>query len=100
MKRKLVNGTWRGRITRYPGTVRFWYEIRERKSTQQTPLPAPATPSAPSWMRYVYDDIAYMTHNGRLIAWASVVTPTQETRIDAIFQRLVTHTTQQGVTHD
>lgn len=67
---------------------------------QQTPPPVPATPYAPSWMRYVYDDIAYMTHNGRLIAWASVATPTQETRIDAIFQRLVTHTTQQGVTHD
>jgi len=68
--------------------------------TPQTPLPASATPYTPSWMRYVYDDIAYMTHNGRLIAWASVATPTQETRIDAIFQRLVTHTTQQGVTND
>jgi len=42
---------------------------------QQTPPPAPATPYAPSWMRYVYDDIAYMTHNGRLIAWASGGTP-------------------------
>jgi len=69
-------------------------------TAQQTSPPAPMTPYAPSWMRYVYDDIAYMTHNGRLIATATVATPTQETRIDAIFQRLVTHTTQQGVTHD
>ncbi len=26
--------------------------------------PALATPYAPSWMRYVYDDIAYMTQQG------------------------------------
>ncbi len=70
-------------------------------ATPQTSPPAPATPYAPSWMRYVYDDIAYMTHNGRPIAWASVCTPDQETRIGAIFQRLVTHTTQQrSMTHD
>ncbi len=66
-------------------------------TTPQLAPPAPSAPYTPSWMRYVYDDIAYMTHNGRLIAWASVATPAQETRIDAIFQRLVTHTTQQGV---
>ncbi len=46
--------------------------------------PAPMTP----WMRYVYDDIAYMTHNGRLIAWASVATPTKETRIDLSFAQI------------
>ncbi len=67
---------------------------------QQTPLPAPVAPYTPAWSLYVYDERAFFTFEGRLIAWASVGTPTQETRIDAIFQRLVTHTTQQGVTND
>ncbi len=60
--------------------------------------PAPMTPDAPSWMLYVYDDIAYMTHNGRLIAWASVETPAQDARIASVFHRLTTQTTQQRTT--
>jgi len=55
---------------------------------QQTPPPAPATP----WMRYVYDDIAYMTHNGRLIAWASVATSAQDAHITGVFDRLTART--------
>ncbi len=30
IKRTLIDGRWRGRIARYPGTVRFWYELRAR----------------------------------------------------------------------
>ncbi len=69
-------------------------------ATQQTPLPAPATPDTPAWALYVYDERAFFTYDGYLIASASVATPTQETRIDAIFHRLATHTTQQGVPDD
>jgi len=65
---------------------------------QQTPVPAPMTPDAPSWGLYIYGTHAFFTYDGRLIAEATVSTPTQDARIDAIFQRLVTHTTQQGVT--
>jgi hypothetical protein len=56
--------------------------------------PAPVTPSTPLWALYVYDERAFFTHGGRLIAQASVATPAQETRIDAIFHRLAQHTTQ------
>ncbi len=68
---------------------------------QQTPLPAPVTPCTPAWALYVYDERAFFTFEGRLIAQASVETPTQDARIAGVFHRLVTHTTQQGVpTHD
>ncbi len=60
--------------------------------TQQTPLPAPATPYTPAWAFYVYAERAFFTYDGYLIAWASVSTPTQDARIEAVFQRLVTHT--------
>ncbi len=50
-------------------------------------------------MLYVYDDIGYMTHNGRLIAWASVATPTQEARIKGVLHRLTVQTAPQGSTH-
>jgi len=59
---------------------------------QHTPPPAPATPVTPSWMLYVYDDIAYMTHNGRLIAWASVATSAQDAHITGVFDRLTART--------
>ncbi len=66
--------------------------------TPQTPLPALATPA---WALYIYGTHAFFTYGGRLVAEATMATPSQETRINAIFQRLVTHTTQQGVpTHD
>ena len=57
------------------------------------------SPYMPSWMLYVYDDIGYMTHNGRLIAWASVATPTQEARIKGVLHRLTVQTAPQGSTH-
>ncbi len=59
---------------------------------QQTPPPAPATPVTPAWALYVYDDIAYMTHNGRLIAWASVATSAQDAHITDVFDRLTART--------
>jgi len=33
MKRKLIDGRWRGRITTYPGRVLFWYECKKRGLT-------------------------------------------------------------------
>jgi len=60
-----------------------------------TPPNAPAppvTPYTPRWMLYVYNDIAYMTHNGRLIAWASVATSAQDAHITGVFDRLTART--------
>ncbi len=37
-------------------------------ATPQTPLPAPATPYTPAWALYVYDERAFFTFGGRLIA--------------------------------
>ncbi len=47
--RTLIDGRWRGRIAHYPGTVRFWYELRARalrrqEPPQSTPTPTPASP--------------------------------------------------------
>ncbi len=59
------------------------------------PPNAPASPTAPyvpRWMLYVYNDIAYMTHNGRLIAWASVATSAQDAHITGVFDRLTART--------
>ncbi len=103
MKRRLVNGVWRGRITCYPGTVRFWYEIRERKPTRHIAPPAPTAPTVPpytsSWMLYLYDDIAYLTFDGRLAATATVTTAVQRARIEGVYARLtVVHDAQGGPT--
>ncbi len=64
--------------------------------TKQTPLPAPATPVTPAWALYIYGTRAFFTYGGRLIAEATVATPTQDARIEAIFHCLVTHTTQRS----
>jgi len=64
--------------------------------TPQTPLPAPATPDTPAWALYVYDERAFFTFEGRLIAQASVATPAQDARIEAVFHRLAHHTTQRS----
>jgi len=55
---------------------------------QQTSPPSPATPYAPSWMLYVYDEIAYLTFNGRLAATAAYHTSTEQTRINGVYARL------------
>jgi len=49
------------------------------------PIPAPYTPA---WMLYVYDQRAFLTFDGRLIATAMVKTPAQESRFEGVFHRL------------
>jgi len=66
---------------------------------QQTPPSAPATPVTPAWALYIYGTRAFFTYGGRLIAEATVATPSQESRCEGIFHRLVTHTTQQRSAH-
>ncbi len=67
---------------------------------QQTSPPAPMTSYTPSWGLYIYGTHAFFTYDGRLIAEATVSTPSQAARIDAIFQRLVTHSTQRSMSYD
>jgi len=55
---------------------------------QQTPPPEPATPYAPRWMLYVYNDIAYLTFNGRLAATAAYHTSTEQARVNGVYARL------------
>ncbi len=66
---------------------------------QQTSPPAPMTPDAPSWGLYIYGTHAFFTYDGRLIAQTLVATPDQDARIEGVFHRLVTHTTQQRSAH-
>ncbi len=39
-------------------------------------------------MLYVYDEIAYLTFNGRLAATAAYHTSTEQTRINGVYARL------------
>ena len=55
---------------------------------QQTAPPAPVPPYAPSWGLYIYGTRAFFTFDSRLVAQATVATPGQEARIEAMFQRL------------
>ncbi len=57
-------------------------------TTHQIAPPPPATPYVPTWALYVYDDIAYLTFNGKLEATATCRTPDQQTRIEATLARL------------
>jgi len=63
---------------------------------QQTSPRAPMTPDAPSWGLYIYGTHAFFTYDGRLIAEATVATPAQDARIESIFHRLTTQTTQRS----
>jgi len=49
---------------------------------------SPATPYVAAWMLYVYDEQAFLTWDGRLVATAAATTPAQETRIEGAFDRL------------
>jgi len=62
--------------------------------------PAPATPYAPSWCLYIYGTHAFFTYGGRFIAEATVATPAQEARIEAVFHRLATNSTQRSMSYD
>ncbi len=53
---------------------------------------APPSPVTARWMLYVYDNIAYLTFSGRVVATASVATPAQDAHLERLFQRLATHT--------
>jgi len=54
----------------------------------QPVLPAPSTPYTPAWALYVYNDIAYLTFNGRLAATAAYHTATEQDKVDAVYARL------------
>ncbi len=64
-------------------------------TTQQIPSLASVTPYTPAWALYIYGARAFFTFEGRLIAQATVATPAQDARIESIFHRLTTQTTQQ-----
>jgi hypothetical protein len=61
--------------------------IKMTLTPQNAPAP-PVTPYTPSWMLYVYDEIAYLTFNGRLAATAAYHTPTEQARINGVYARL------------
>jgi len=67
---------------------------------QQTLPPASVTPDAPAWALYVYDERAFFTYGGRLIAQASVTTPAQDARIASVFQRLTGRITAHQSSHE
>jgi len=119
MKRSLIDGRWRGYITRYPGRVLFWYEVsakvgrpRRRRDAVPAALPTPVDP-VPDWAFYLYDGVGYVAHRGKLVATRACPTtdelgrllllrdrlnagapPAQATCTEAIFHRLTQHTTQ------
>ncbi len=57
-------------------------------TTPQNVPASPATPYAPSWMLYVYDEIAYLTFGGRLAATAAYHTSTEQARVNGVYARL------------
>jgi len=57
-------------------------------STQQPAASAPATPYVPTWALYVYDDRAFLTFDGRLVATAACAMPAQQARVEATLARL------------
>ena len=62
--------------------------------------PPPVTPPTPVWALYVYDERAFFTFEGRLIAQASVTTPAQDARIVGVFHRLTGRTTAHQSSHE
>jgi len=67
---------------------------------QQTPPPASVTPCTPAWALYVYDERAFFTFEGRLVAEAIVATPVQDARIARVFHRLAPNSTQRSMSYD
>jgi len=45
----------------------------------------------PAWALYVYDDIAFLTFDGRLVATTVCALPAQQARIEATLARLNEH---------
>lgn len=65
-------------------------------TTQQRTPPAPRTPHTPAWALYIYGTHAFFTYGGRLVAEATVATPTQDARIIGTFDRLTARTAGRG----
>lgn len=57
-------------------------------TTRHLAPPVLAPPLRVGWGYHEYTGIAYLTHEGRIQAWATVKTPTQAARIERLFQRL------------
>lgn len=55
---------------------------------QQIAPPPPVTPYVPAWALYIYDDRAFLTFNGRLVATAACAMPAQQARVEATLARL------------
>jgi len=60
------------------------------ETAQQIAPPVPASPLHVGWGYHEYTGIAYLTHDGRIQAWATIKTPNQAARIEGVFQRLTT----------
>lgn len=58
-------------------------------TTQQNVPASPTAPYTPAWALYVYNDIAYLTFNGRLAATAAYYTSTEQTRVNGVYARLM-----------
>ncbi len=65
-------------------------------NTQQLAPTTPVTLYEPAWALYVYDDRAYITYNGRLVAIETCATATQEASLvavrDCLNDRIAVHT--------
>jgi len=64
--------------------------------TEQRPAPAPlVAPYAPSWWLHLYDEIGYLTFDGKVVAVATCSTPVQETRLIVLLDRLTNRTARE-----
>ncbi len=67
-------------------------------TTQQNVPASPTAPYTPAWALYAYNDIAYLTFNGRLAATAAYHTAREQAKVDAVYARL-TGTSPAGPAH-
>ena len=56
--------------------------------TVLTPPASAAPPYLPAWALYIYDDRAFVTFDGRLVATAACAMPAQQARVEATLARL------------
>ncbi len=62
--------------------------IRRAMTPDRTAPPSPAPAYTPAWALYIYCRRGYLTYDGRLIARAVCLTPDQEARLEALYERL------------
>ena len=60
--------------------------------TEQRPAPAPVAPPRTGWWLHLYDEIGYLTFDGKVVAVATCTTPAREDRLITLFDRLTTRT--------